>query len=332
MKQLFRENCVVICKNGNLSYKNNNYDIDVSNKKYAKHFIAPFILGKLAKNASFFIYLWYDGFLCNREFEFRFLKKHHIPIVCSFLGSEIRSRRLFLDYCDGINFHTWVDYVDTARFMPETAVKAIAEQADNYASIVFSHKFDQYSYLKSDQYFFPPVINEAIFSFDIEKFNNRPLRIVHAPSYPVLKGTPLVRSVIKQLEHEGYNFQYIELIQVSNEKVIQELNNSQIVLNQFYGLIPGIFGLEAMATGNAVLMSAKPENFPYQFNNAWLETEDWQLYGNLKYLLDNQDRIIEYAGNGYDYIKKNFSRTAILDHLRNIFLQKGISFDVKDYE
>jgi hypothetical protein len=59
-----------------------------------------------------------------------------------------------------------------------------------------------------------------------------------------------------------------------------------------------------------------------------LETEDWQLYGNLKYLLDNQDKITEYAKNGYAYMKKNFSREAILNHLRNVFMEKGIPFKI----
>ncbi|MDR2407758.1 MAG: hypothetical protein LBE13_06570 [Bacteroidales bacterium] len=329
MKQLFSEGCVIVCKNRNPFYENNNYDIDISNKKYATHFIAPFVLGKLAKNARFFIYLWCDGFLYNRELDFRFLKSHNIPIICCFLGDDIRSRKRFLNYCNSINFNTYVEYDNPSLYLSniyDNKKKALAEQADKYASIIFSYKFDQYSYLESGQYFFPPVINETFF-FNFEKFSNRPLRIVHAPSSPVSKGTPIVRSVIKQLKHEGYDFQYIELIYVSNETVIRELNQSHIVLNQFYSLITGIFGLEAMATGNAVLMSAKSEHYPYHFNNAWLETEDWQLYGNLKCLLDNPDKIIEYAKNGYDYITKNFSRDAVLNSIRSVFLKNGVVFD-----
>jgi hypothetical protein len=338
MKHLFQEDCIVVCKNRNHFYKTNNYDIDMSNKKHCKSFFASFVLGKLAKNARFFIYVWYDSFLYNRELynrelDFRFLKKHDIPIICSFLGDDIRSRKIFLDYCNSINFNTYVEYDNPELFLSDTydsKKRALAEQTDKYASIVFSHEFDQRSYLKSNQYFFPPLINESLFSFNIEKFSNRPLRIIHVPSAPVLKGTPIVRSVIKQLNHEGYDFQYIELIHESNETVIRELNRSHIVLNQFYALIPGIFGLEAMATGNAVLMSSKPENFPYQFNNAWLETEDWQLYGNLKYLLDNPESIVEYAKNGFDYITKNFSKRAILNTIKDVFLENGIAFDIVD--
>jgi glycosyltransferase involved in cell wall biosynthesis len=333
MKQLFQEDCIIVCKNSNRFYKNNNYDINISNKKYAKHFIAPFILGKLAKNAKFFIYLWSDGFLHNREFDFKFLRRCGIPIICLFLGDDIRSRKIVLDYCNSINFNTYVEYDNPELFLSDiydNRKKALAEQADKYASIVFSHKFDQYSYLKSDQHFFPPLIDEALFSFDVEKFSNRPLRIVHAPSNPVSKGTPIVRSVIKRLKHDEYDFQYVELMHMPNETVIWELKRSHVVLNQFYSLITGIFGLEAMATGNAVLMSAKAEYFPYQFNDAWLETEDWQLYSNLKYLLDNPGKMIEYAKNGYDYVTKNFSKDAILNTIKSVFLNNGIVFDDVD--
>jgi hypothetical protein len=330
MKYLFKEECVVVCKNGNPFYKKNDYDIDMTKRKYAKYFVAPFVLGKLSKNANFFIYLWNDGFLYNRELDFKFLKKHNIPIVCFFLGDDIRSRKLFLNYCKSIKFNTYVEYDRPELFLSDVyddEKKLLAKQADKYATIIFSYRFDQCSYLKGKQYYFPLPINKLRYFFDNEKFNNRPLRVVHAPSSPILKGTPIVRSVVRKLKNEGYNFQYIELIHVPNEVVIQELRQSHIVLNQFYTLLPGIFGHEAMATGNAVLMSAKSDSYPYQFDNAWLETEDWQLYGNLKYLLDNPDKIVEYARNGYNYMVKNFSRESILNHLGDIFSQKGLFFN-----
>jgi len=331
MKSLFNDKCIIVCKNSNFFYKNNNYDIDLNNKgKILKYFYSAYYLGKLAKNAICFIYLWTDGFLINRESDFKFLKKKNIPIIFNFLGDDIRSRKLYLNYCKSIDFHTYVEYNQPEYFLTDSydnEKKYLAEQADKYGTIIFSHKIDQYSYIKSDQYFFPPLINNSLFDFNPDKFNNKPLHILHAPTSPVLKGTPIVRSVIKALKKEGYVFNYIELIYKPHEKVIEELKKSHIVLNQFYAIIPGIFGLEAMATGNAVLMSAKANQFPYSFNDAWLETEDWQVYKNLKFLLDNPQNIIEYARNGYDYIKKNFSINAIVNHLNEIFLQHGIKIN-----
>jgi hypothetical protein len=331
IKLLFNDDCIVVCKNKNRFYKKNNYDIDISQKLLLiKIFYSAFLLGRLAKNAYFFIYFWSDGFLFNREFDFKFLKKYNIPIICSFLGDDIRSRKLFFEYCKSINFNNYVEYDNPEIYLSEkydNNKRILAEQADKYASIIFSHPKDQISYLKSKQYFFPPIIDENLFvkdEFNLEKFNQLPVKIVHAPSSPVLKGTPLIRSVIKMLKNEGYEFQYIELINVTHEEIINELNRSHIVLNQFYSLLPGIFGNEAMATGNAVLMSAKSDFYPYLFNNAWLVTEDWQLYYNLKFLLDNPYKIIEYARNGFEYMSKNFTITAIREYISKIFFEYGI--------
>jgi len=332
MKSLFNDKCIIVCKNSNVFYKKNHYDIDLSRKgKLLKCLYSSYYFGKLAKNAICFIYLWTDGFLINRENDFKFLKKKNIPIVYNFLGDDIRSRKLYLDYCKSINFNTYVEYNQPEYFLSDSydkEKKQLAEQADKYGTIIFSHKIDQYSYIKSNQYFFPPLINNSIFYFNPDKFNNKPLNILHAPSSPVIKGTQIVRSVIKALQNEGYIFNYIELIDKPHEEVIEELKKSHIVLNQFYAFIPGIFGLEAMATGNAVLMSAKADQFPYPFNKVWFETDDWQVYKNLKYLLDNPQEIIEYAKNGYDYIKNNFSNDAIISHLNNIFLQQGIRINL----
>jgi hypothetical protein len=332
MKSLFGSNCITVCKYRNRYYVNNKYDIEINNRKITQIVLSPFILGKLAKNARCFIYLSDTELLFDTEMDFKFLKRHKIPIIFCFLGSDIRAPRLFLEYCKKIHFNTYIEYDNPKLFFSDNydnTIRMVAGRADKYASIIFSHKHDQISYLKNEQYFFPPPIDEGLFSFNHEKFGNRPLRILHAPSNPVVKGTPLVRCVIRQLKEEGYDFQYIELIGVPNETVIMELKQSHIVLNQFYLLLPGIFGLEAMATGNAVLMSAKHEEMPYQFNNAWLETEDRQLYRHLKYLLDHPDKIIEYAQNGYEYTKRNFSKTAILNYLEDIFSKNEIPLNNK---
>ena len=328
MKSLFNDDCIVICKNRNVFYENNKYDIDISDKPYViKMFLSAVLFGKLAKNACLFIYLWNDGLLINRELDFKFLKKRNIPIACFFLGSEIRSRKLFLEYCKGIDFNTYVEYDKPEKFLSDnhdSSCRKLAEQADKYAKIVFSSPIDQMSYIKSKQHYFAVIINENLFSFHMEKFNQLPIKILHAPSNPVLKGTPLVRCIIKMLKNEGYEFQYIELTNKANEEVINELKQSHIVLNQFYALAPGVFGHEAMALGNAVLMSAKRDCSPYTFNNAWLETEDWQLYNNLKFLLDHPEKIMEYAKNGYEYMYNNFTSKEITMYLSRLFKDYGI--------
>jgi hypothetical protein len=117
------------------------------------------------------------------------------------------------------------------------------------------------------------------------------------------------------------------LIGVSNKQVLEVLNRSHIVLNQFYCFLPGTFGIEAMATGNAVLMSAEYEGMPNGANDAWFKTGYWQVYDNLKYLLDNPHKIEEYAKAGHNYVQKNFSIAANQKYFNELFQNQGIISD-----
>ena len=89
----------------------------------------------------------------------------------------------------------------------------------------------------------------------------------------------------------------------------------------------GLFGIEAMAKGNAVLMSAEYADMPAGAENAWLQTRYWQVYDNLKYLLDNPSKIQEYDQNGYEYVKNNFSEEKVRDFYIKIFKENNIIDD-----
>lgn len=310
----------------NLVNCNYHYDLCINSNRIFDIIRLPYIFGKLVKKAKAFIYFGGTPYSSNdyyfKEKELSFIKSKKIPIIEVFLGSEIRSPVLFKEKAELENRNTYYDYIPNNIIEMERIAKKNAELADKYASLIFSHKNDQISYLKSKQLFFPPVFEQKKIHNCMQKFDNlNTIKILHAPSNPNVKGTPVVRAVVKKLKQEGYNFEYKELMGLNNSVVIEELQSSHIVLNQFYLLIPGIFGLEAMANCNAVLMSAKPEEFPYEFNDAWMQTTDCQLYDNLKYLLDNPKEIKRFAENGFRYLNFNFGKDKLRDYLDAFFLE-----------
>lgn len=325
LKEMYGEKVFSYNRIKNPYFEHYAYDKELNERRFLNFIILPFIFGTLVRKAKCFIYIGGTAFTSNnddfKEIELSFISKRNIPIIEIFLGSEIRSPLLFKEKAELENRNTYYDYLPYKVDVMEKTAKKFAELADKYACLVFSHKNDQLSYLKSKQLFFPPIFSQTKIHNCIEKFNKiETIKILHAPSNPNVKGTPIVRAVIKKLKSEGYKFDYVELIGVNNSIVINELISSHIVLNQFYLLIPGIFGLEAMANCNAVLQSALPAEFPYDFNDAWFETKDWQLYDNLKYLLDNPNKIKYYAENGYKYIKKNFNNNTIKEYLDGYLL------------
>ena len=112
---------------------------------------------------------------------------------------------------------------------------------------------------------------------------------------------------------EGYSFKYIELINEPHENILLALKSAHIVLNQFYAFVPGVFGIEAMASSCALLTSAD-ENIESTLdegaNNAWKVTPYWSVYDHLKLFLDNPDMIKPQALAGHNWAKKHCTYAA----------------------
>jgi hypothetical protein len=310
------------------------YDFHInSTNKYIflliRIFYGPVLLGYLANKSTHFFYIWNTGFLYNRDFEFKFLKSLNKKIVCLFTGNDIRSIKLSIDYAKKNNLDSKEIYrVDVIENLLnyEKDKKQIAKSADTYADLIFNAKVDQMSYLQSKQYGWTYIYNkEKFFKNNLKLYNK--IKILHAPSNPFLKGTPLVRAAIKKLEMEGYKFEYVELQNMPNEAVLKHLRTSQIVLNSFYSFGVGQFGIESMANHCAVLMSADPSietTLPQDGKDAWMITKYWEVYDNLKYLLDNPEKIKYYADNGYDFAYKHYTYEAAGEYINKVLKENGI--------
>lgn len=317
----------------NLSY---DYTISIKNKYLFfifKIFFAPVLLGYLINKSNKFLYIWSTGFLIDRQYEFKFLKSKKKKIICIFMGDDIRSPKLMTEFFRNNNLDSFIEYVgqQSPYYVSEiynNEKMKVASIADMYADIIFSCQVDMRSYLQSKQYFFPFVYDTNLFFRNQEKFKDlSKIIILHAPSNPFVKGTPLVRAAIKKLQIDGYKFDYIELQNMPNEVVLEYLKSSHIVLNQFYAFVPGMFGIEAMANNCAVLMSADPKieiGLPQDSKDAWMITKYWQVYDNLKYLLDNPEKIKFYADNGYKFTYKHYTYEAASTYMNKVLKENGV--------
>ncbi|QPH98140.1 glycosyltransferase [Campylobacter concisus] len=292
----------------------------------------PILLAYLATKNTHFFYIWDTGFTLDRNLEFKFLKRKHKKIICLFVGDDIRSIIRTVDQSKKLDIDTYANYygfIDRNFFSIDydNKKKMTANSADLYADIIFGSDIDQISYLhkKSEPWCY--VYDKKNFYKDNSKFNTKIIRVLHVPSNAILKGTPLVRAAIKKLKAQGYSFEYIELVDEPNHIVLEKLRGSHIVLNSFYGYVPGLFGVEAMANNCAVLMSAELD---IEFlknkntNDIWLMTKYWEIYDNLKYLLDNPEKIKYYANNGYDFAFNYYTYDYAKKYINDLLLSKEI--------
>lgn len=273
---------------------------------------SPLLLGYLCHRVKGFFYVAGGGYLLTefdgRDREFRFLKARGLEIACFFCGSEIRSLKLMNQLSrtlgrDLISTYQTIAIPGFDADHLEAFRMKLAASADAHADHVFNAPVDQISYLRKPAHPFMYFYPDSGFRRNEAKFADmRRVRIVHGPSSPLIKGTPLVRAAIKKLQLEGYDFEYRELIGVSNHAMLEALSNAHVVLNEFYGLVPGQLGVEAMASHCALLTAADERietTLPAGANSAWMVTEYWSIYDNLKRMLDDHALIKRYADAGF---------------------------------
>jgi hypothetical protein len=311
--------------------------------------IGPILLGYLLNRADNFFYIWSSGFLMDsidqREFEFRFIKSRPAIgkkpgeqttiqesgcgkfIACFFVGNDIRAPRLTLQFAAEHGIEVTATYYslvapDRLSEAYDNSKRRLAAVTDRHADIIFNAPTDQMAYLTRETFPFIYFYPDQNFVRNDTKFSDLSLiKIVHAPSSPIVKGTQLVRAAVAKLKKEGYSIQYVELIDVSNEVVLHELRSAHIVLNEFYAHVPGLFGVEAMASYCALLTSADEfleRALPPRSNLAWCVTKYYEIYDNLRWLLDNPNKIIEYASSGYDWAWQNASFTCSGKRLKSL--------------
>jgi hypothetical protein len=323
-------------------YAQNKYDYTLYSHAIFKYkftekiknlFFKPILLAYLIHKGSHFFYIWYTGFLEDRTYEFKFLKKKKKKIVCMFVGSDIRAPRLVLQLMEeigvdrGVRYHGLADpYIFSDEWDDEK--RKIANLADKYSNLIISAAVDQKSYIKNKQYPFLYMYPKEKFFKHIKKFENiEKITILHAPSNPLAKGTQLVRSAIKRLKIKGYNFEYIELQNKSNIEVLQYLEKAHIVMVEFFPYTIGLLVIEAMANNCVVMTSADPSietSLPSNAKDAWLITKHWEIHDNLKFLLDNPKKLIYYANNGYNFAYKNYTIEAGKQYLYNILEENNV--------
>lgn len=104
----------------------------------------------------------------------------------------------------------------------------------------------------------------------------RKFRILHAPSHSSSKGTEVFRRILDELRQEGLDFEYIEISGVSNQRVLQEISCSDLIIDELYSDTPlGGIATEAAFFGKPSLIGsyyadilhedAPPEKIPPSF-------------------------------------------------------------------
>lgn len=98
----------------------------------------------------------------------------------------------------------------------------------------------------------PVIIDQERWSTRAPGLVRERLRVIHAPTNPIAKGTNYIAPVLRGLHDEGL-IEYVELQGVPNDRMPQVFAEADVVLDQFRGGDYGVAACETMASGRVVV-------------------------------------------------------------------------------
>ena len=182
--------------------------------------------------------------------ELRLLRILGKRIVIVFFGTDVRP-----SYLDGIEARS--PNATPARLIEWTRQKRDRARAvERHATAIVSHPPD--SQLLSRDFVawlsigIPTPTRPAARAHE-----PGPLRILHAPSNPLAKGTAAIREAIERLRQEGRAIEYRELQGASNADVADAIAEADVVVDQLYSDTPmAVLASEAAAAGRPTVVGS----------------------------------------------------------------------------
>jgi glycosyltransferase involved in cell wall biosynthesis len=258
---------------------------------------------------SFTGYLQHSGRWLLRSFAYcdlAILKLLGKKIIVFVVGNDIRSPRLLIEEMKqaGLTQHAKYAAAELDMNTPESEEirSEKAKRIERYADHIFTRS-DCAQFLKRDYYplWLPVDLESLRFS---EKENSNSIVVLHAPSEPRVKGTKYVLEAVERLKREGFTFQFDLCSSMKNSEIMEKLGSAQIAIDQL--ILPGygLFAVEAMGSGCAVLGSAVPGYNGFPAELPIMTTTPDTIYKHLKLLLEDRELRTRMSLEGRAYAQK----------------------------
>ncbi|MCD6068700.1 MAG: hypothetical protein K0S33_3526 [Bacteroidetes bacterium] len=265
------------------------------------------------KEFDLYINIW-KCFL-DEEIAFKAAKEGNVKWMTICMGDDFRNRWAFQH-----NFDVNDELLPgVKKDLPHLISRMSRIRAhEKNANIIFSGP-DQSS-LSLRPYFHahvPVDLSEATFRIP----ENKKLKLVHCPSDANAKGTKIIETVIKELQEEGMDIEFLSLRKVPHRELMNVLSESDILVDELVFHGPGYLSIEAMASGCAVLTKYY-ENSPASFRPPVVSVTKDNLKEKLRDILNDRKRIVELANEGRKYVEKNNSLELIADYYLDCLMNR----------
>ena len=241
-----------------------------------------------------------------------FLKSLDAKIVFNFRGSEIRNLRVF-------------DQVNKFSYTSENP-RNLQYKYSEYAQNIIKENIQKYSDLilvpDDELKFYVPeakVLQRSVtYKFDSAYRTNKILRFLHAPTNQNIKGSDHIDNAFEKLRNEGFNFEYIKMVDVKHSEILEEIKKADVVIDQLRIGSYGVFSVEASSQSKPVICYINdhiqdPTKLPF------INSNPDRIEKDLRKILKGKIDLKEVAQKTGSYFKKNHSHTSLSKKLDRFY-------------
>lgn len=264
-----------------------------------------------------YVYCW-DTLLPDLK-DLELLKKNGKKIFFIFIGSEARYAPAFNQQFPDSKV-PWSEY-----YLHEDLNKKLLfiRKVEKYCDAIFSVP-DQAGLQIRPFYHTHLPLDVHIIPFH---FPDRVIpRIVHAPSNRNLKGTDRILQALENCKSQGLQFDFRLIENQPNSIVRQELLEADMVIDQIHIHGPGMFGLEAMASGCALATKYLKEYPAFQPPVLYIDHTS-VLEENIKELITNRELRKKLALAGRQFTEAHNPPRVIASKILLMYADKVPEYD-----
>jgi hypothetical protein len=200
---------------------------------------------------STYIHIW-DFTFYDKELFFKDLKRHKVEFRLIIVGSDFMDWPLFMSKFHG-NISYKIAYNALKQLTSSTNPNFAAKMAlyENYADVIFSAPtLSMHATIKPYYYYILPI-DSSIIKFSPNFYKK--LKIIHAPSKPLAKGTELIINAIKSLKEKWDNFEFEYVTDIQQNELFEKLSGSDILIDELFAPGPASLAHEAACAGCIVM-------------------------------------------------------------------------------
>jgi hypothetical protein len=274
-------------------------------------------LSRFIEEHDVFVFIWSS--LLKRFSDYPLLKKANKKIVNVFVGSEIRHISAFKQEFGG-NQSTWEQgYLDGDLNSKLFTLR----NAELYSDLILSVPDQSGLAIRPYDHLYIPF-NGAGITFNPTE--HTPLRVIHAPSKSGIKGSSIIISTIERLRSEGIEMEFKLIQNVSNNELMKELNEADVLVDELYLHGPGTLGLEGMAAGCAVATHTM-STYKDVFNPPVCSIDEGNIYEQLKVLFTNKEYRSKLIHSGKKFLEEKTAPAVVAKSVLDKLITSPTRYD-----